>query len=215
MHIILFGAPCVGKETQAKLLSKRFNIPHISTGDMFREAIAQKTEIGLKVKEILDSGKLVPDDLTNALVNSVIKSPKCANGFILDGYPRTINQAMILENLFKELNLNKIFILDIEANEDEIVRRLSNRRICKNCGALFTLLNNELPKKCSTCGIDDTLIQRDDDKEEVIRKRLAVYSEWTLPVLDYYKDKHTLIKIDGIGEIEEVNLRILNAINKV
>lgn len=215
MYIIFFGPPGVGKGTQAKILSKNYQIPHISTGDMLREAIANKTELGLKAKSVVDQGFLVPDNIMIGIIRETLTSEKCRKGFILDGYPRNIEQAKELDNLFVELHLyNKIIIL-MDLNEDEIIRRLSNRRNCRNCGSLFNLLTDNIDQTCPECKSLGTIYQRDDDKEDVIRKRLSVYKEFTFPLKKYYQDNSHLVIIDGFGEIEEIGERISSAIVKL
>ncbi len=216
MHLILFGPPGAGKGTQAKILSEKFNIPHISTGDMLREAVANQTELGLKAKSIMESGKLVPDDVMIGIVKETLKSNKCKNGFILDGFPRTVEQARALEQIFNELKIDDVIILDFNLNEEEIIKRVTNRRQCRNCGSLFNLLYDKIDDVCPICGASNTIYQRDDDKEEVIRKRVNVYKEATLPVKNYYKEKNAcFISIDGYGEIEQITNTILEKLEKI
>ncbi|MBU2445442.1 MAG: adenylate kinase [Bacteroidetes bacterium] len=212
MYIIFFGPPGVGKGTQAKILSKNFQIPHISTGDMLREAVAKKTELGLKAKSIMDQGMLVPDDLMIEIVRETLSSEKCSKGFILDGFPRNIEQAEELDSLFTELHLTNIIIILMELDEDEIIRRLSNRRNCSNCGSLFNLLADNINNECPNCKSIGTIYQRDDDKEEVIRKRLSIYKESTFPLKKYYQNNSHLIIINGSGEIEKVSVEIAAAL---
>lgn len=212
MYIIFFGPPGVGKGTQAKILSKNFQIPHISTGDMLREAVAKKTELGLKAKSIMDKGMLVPDDLMIEIVRETLSSEKCSKGFILDGFPRNIEQAEELDSLFTELHLTNIIIILMELDEDEIIRRLSNRRNCSNCGSLFNLLADNINNECPNCKSIGTIYQRDDDKEEVIRKRLSIYKESTFPLKKYYQNNSHLIIINGSGEIEKVSVEIAAAL---
>lgn len=212
MYIIFFGPPGVGKGTQAKILSKNFQIPHISTGDMLREAVAKKTELGLKANSIMDQGMLVPDDLMIEIVRETLSSEKCSKGFILDGFPRNIEQARELDSLFTELHLTNIIIILMELDEDEIIRRLSNRRNCSNCGSLFNLLADNINNECPNCKSIGTIYQRDDDKEEVIRKRLSIYKESTFPLKKYYQNNSHLIIINGSGEIEKVSVEIAAAL---
>ncbi len=214
MYIILFGPPGVGKGTQAKILSEKYNIPHISTGDILREAIANKTELGLRAREIMDAGKLVSDDIMIEIMKETLASPKCANGFILDGYPRTIFQAEELDKIFSELGISNGFIIYIDVKDEEIIRRLSNRRNCKNCGSLYNLLYDKINNRCPKCGANDSIYQREDDKEEVIKKRLAIYKESTLPIKDYYQKKSHLISINGNGDINKITEKILEVINR-
>ncbi len=214
MRLILFGPPGAGKGTQAKILSEKFNIPHISTGDMLREAVANKTELGLKAKGIMEAGQLVPDDIMIGIVKETLKSIKCKNGFILDGFPRTVEQAKALDKIFSDLNINDVIIIDFNLNEEEIIRRVTNRRSCKVCGALFNLLTDKNGSDCPKCGSLNSIYQRDDDKEEVVRKRLEVYKISTLPVKNYYKVNNSrFVSIDGFGEIEEITNKILEKIS--
>jgi adenylate kinase len=216
MHLILFGPPGAGKGTQAKILSEKFNIPHISTGDMLREAVANQTELGKKAKAIMEAGQLVPDDIMIGIVRETLKSNKCKNGFILDGFPRTVEQAKALDELFQEMNINDVVILDFNLDEEEIIKRVTNRRQCRNCGSLFNLLYDKIDNVCPVCGSIGTIYQRDDDKEEVIRKRISVYKQATLPVKNYYKSQNAcFISIDGYGEIDQITNTILEKLEKI
>ena len=200
MNIVLLGSPGVGKGTYAKRISKIYNIPQISTGDMFREAIKNKTEIGLKAKEYMDKGELVPDDITIGIVEERLKKDDCKNGFMLDGFPRTIAQA---EALDKIIVIDKV--LDFTASDEVIIDRLSGRRVCRNCGAIYHI-RNIVPKVegvCDNCGGE--LYQRDDDKPESVKKRLDVYKKQTAPLIDYYKEKELLADIDANRPIEQVD----------
>lgn len=214
MQIILFGSPGVGKGTQAKLLSDQYNIPHISTGDILRKAVRDKTELGLKAAEIMNRGELVPDEIMIGIIKEVLKSDQCKNGFILDGFPRTTVQAEALDKLFNELGMNDVLLIHITADEEEIIRRLNGRRACKVCGNIFTLQEIEGLNKCPKCGAENSFYLRDDDKEDVIRKRLKVYDTDTKPVLGYYKEKGKVVTINGLGTIEEVNKEIIEAVKK-
>ncbi len=216
MHLILFGPPGAGKGTQAKILSEKFNIPHISTGDMLREAVENKTELGLRAKSIMESGQLVPDDVMIGIIRDTLSSEKCKNGFILDGFPRTVEQAKALDQMFQNMNINDVVILEFDIDEEEIIKRVTNRRSCKNCGALFNLLYDKLENICPKCGANGTIYQREDDTEEVIRKRIEVYKTSTYPVKNYYREnRHYFISIDGEGQIEQITEKILNQLNKV
>jgi adenylate kinase len=212
MRLILFGPPGVGKGTQAQILSQTFNIPHISTGDILRDAVNNKTELGLKAKSYMDKGELVPDDVMIGIVKEVLSSERCKNGFILDGFPRTIKQAEALEQIFNELNIKLDYVISLEVDDDEIIKRLTNRRVCKNCGAVYNLLIDKIPEdsKCPRCGGE--LYQRSDDNPEVIKNRLKVYRESTQIVLDYYAKRGILRKIGGLGEINQVTKKILESI---
>ncbi|WP_337872746.1 adenylate kinase [Ignavibacterium sp.] len=214
MQIILFGSPGVGKGTQAKLLSEQFNIPHISTGDILRKAVQDRTELGIKAAEIMNRGELVPDDIMIGIIKDVLKSDRCKNGFILDGFPRTTVQAEALDRLFSELNLNDVILVHITADEEEIIKRLNGRRACKVCGSIFTLSEIEGLSECPKCGAKDSFYLRDDDKEDVIRKRLKIYETNTKPVLGYYEAKGKVVTIDGFGSIEEVNKDLTEVLKK-
>lgn len=214
MRLILFGSPGVGKGTQAKILSEKYNIPHISTGDILRKAVNEKTQLGLKAGTIMERGELVPDDLMIGLIKETLTSDFCTNGFILDGFPRTTIQAEALDKLFNELNINNVILLNITADEEEIVSRLSNRRACKVCGTIFVLKEIEGLDKCPKCGAEDSFYQRNDDTESIIRRRLNVFNENTKPVLGYYKSQGKAITINGIGSIDEVNKEIISTLEK-
>jgi len=209
MRIILFGSPGVGKGTQAKILSERLNIPHISTGDILRSAIDKKTQLGLEAKKLMDKGELVPDDIMIGIIRDTLQEERCANGYILDGFPRTIAQAKELDDLLIELNMNGKKIIVITADEEEIIRRLTNRRACKVCNHIFVLNEIEGRDTCPNCGAKDSFYQRSDDKEEVIRKRLEVFKNTTKPVLNYYEKNNKVIYVNGFGSIEEVAQRIM------
>ena len=209
MRIILFGAPGVGKGTQAKILSSKLNIPHISTGDILRSAIEKKTPLGLEAKKIMDRGELVPDNIMAGIIRDTLKEESNKNGFILDGFPRTVAQAKGLDKLLTELNMSQKKIISITANEEEIIKRLTTRRACKNCKQIFSLEEIENSDSCPNCGAKDSFYQRSDDKEEVIRKRLEVFNTSTKPVLDYYGENNNVIYVDGIGKVEEISQRIM------
>jgi len=212
MRIILFGAPGVGKGTQAKILSTKLNIPHISTGDILRDAIEMKTPLGMEAKKLMDKGELVPDDIMVGIIRETLKGEKSKNGFILDGFPRTVAQAKELDKLLNELNMHQKKIVAITADEEEIVKRLTNRKACKNCNYILAL-DETKDNNCPNCGAKDSLYQRSDDKEEVIKKRLFIFNSTTKPVLNYYELYSNVIYINGIGHVEEVNQRILSRLN--
>jgi adenylate kinase len=212
MRIILFGSPGVGKGTQAKILSSKFNIPHISTGDILRKAVKEHTPLGLKAQSILKSGELVPDDIMIGLIKDTLQQPQCKEGFILDGFPRTTAQAAALDNMFKDLNINNVILLAITADEEALVQRLTNRRVCKSCGNLFTLNDIEGKTKCPACNAENSFYQRDDDTEKVIRNRMEVYRNTTKPVLDYYEGNRKVIYINGSDPVENVTENILSEI---
>jgi len=209
MYIILFGAPGAGKGTQAKILSSKLNIPHISTGDILRSAIEKKTQLGLEAKKIMDKGELVPDNIMVGIIRDTLKEERNKSGFILDGFPRTVAQARDLDKLLSELGMNQKKVVSITTNEGEIIKRLTSRRACKNCKQIYSLEEIENSDSCPNCGAKDSFYQRSDDKEEVIRKRLEVFNTTTKPVLDYYSENENVIYIDGIGKVEEISQNIL------
>lgn len=213
MRIILFGSPGVGKGTQAKIISEIFNIPHISTGDILRKAVQDKTELGLKAAEIMNRGELVPDDVMIGIIRYVLNSDVCKNGFILDGFPRTTIQAEALDSLFEELNIKDAFLVHITAEEEEIIRRLNGRRACRNCGSILMQIELDGTDICPKCGTKGSLYLREDDREDVIRNRLKIYETNTKPVLNYYDSKGKAITVNGLGTIEEVNRDLVNAID--
>ena len=214
MQIIIFGPPGVGKGTQAKLLAEKISAKHISTGDILRNAVKNETEIGLKAKEIMERGELVPDEIMGLLVEEAIASA-ADKGFILDGFPRTINQAKILEPILDNLSDDKIFFIRLKADPDIIVARLSSRRVCRNCGYIINLKLNDDLSTCPNCKASDSFYKREDDDESVIRNRLKVYEENTVPVLDYYKDKVEIISVDGTNSVEEISQEILSLLAQV
>ena len=213
MHLILFGAPGVGKGTQAKLISKHFHIPQISTGDMLRDAVRAKTELGKKANLLMNEGKLVPDEIMLALIEERISKPDCDNGFILDGFPRTIAQAEGLDGLFAGLGLSDIICIEISVPEAEIIRRLISRRLCEKCGTDYNMITNPPPADmaCVKCG--GRIIQRKDDNEETINKRLSVYLSQTAPLRDYYLNKGNFYSVDGLKPIEGVSADIFKILS--
>lgn len=208
MRLIIFGAPGVGKGTQAKILAGKLNIAHISTGDILRNAIKNGTEVGLKAKEIINRGELVPDDVMGEIVKETLQKDSTKNGYILDGFPRTIEQAKILTNILKGLKQDQPTLLILDSDDQIIVDRLSQRRVCTSCGFIVNL-NDFQGDTCPNCGNKNTFVKRDDDNEEVITKRLKIYHEATQPVVDYYQDKTKTIKIDGTREIEAITEDIM------
>lgn len=209
MHIIIFGAPGVGKGTQAKILAVKLGIAHISTGDILREAIKKETDLGKKAKEIVESGGLVPDEIMAGMIKDVLLDKRCKNGFILDGFPRTIQQAYILNKILSELNFEKTILIKLDAKDEIIISRLSNRLVCSKCGNI--IVNTEYTENypCPVCKSLNSYIKRKDDDEEVVRRRLKVYHETTAPVFEFYQDKATIIEIDGSQEIDYVTSNIL------
>lgn len=215
MRLLLFGPPGVGKGTQAKLLAVEYGIPHISTGDMLRAAVAEGTELGKQAKAIMDSGRLVPDGIMIGIVREVLGSPATARGFILDGFPRTIAQAEALTEMFDQLGFRDVRVVVLEVSDDEIVKRLSSRYVCTNDGKIFNALIDKLTLStpCPQCG--GKLIQRDDDKESTIRERLRVYHSQTAPVIRYYGERGVTIAVDGGKPVEEVNRQIRDLLGMV
>ena len=210
MKIILLGAPGAGKGTQAEQISSRLNVPAISTGFIIRQAMADKTEVGILAKDFIDKGQLLPDDVVIKLLLERIKSDDCKNGYILDGFPRTISQAIIMEELPIEIDV----ALEIDVDEEIIVDRLSGRRVCRKCGATYHVSNNPSKKEgiCDECG--GALEMRKDDVPEVIRHRLEVYNEQTKPLKDFYKERDLLVTVKGCDEVDETKDAILKALRE-
>ena len=204
MKIIMLGAPGAGKGTQAKKIADKYSIPHISTGDIFRANIKEGTELGQKAKGYMDQGLLVPDELVVDLVVDRVKKEDCKNGYVLDGFPRTIPQAESLDAALAELNEKIDYALNIDVPDDNIINRMSGRRACVSCGATYHIVNipSKVEGKCDRCGGD--LILRDDDKPETVKKRLDVYHDQTKPLIDYYSKQNVLKDVDGTMEMEEV-----------
>lgn len=204
MHLILFGAPGVGKGTQAKLISEKYNVPQISTGDMLREAVKAETDLGKKASELMNAGKLVPDEIMLALIKDRISRADCREGFILDGFPRTITQAEGLDILFTTLSLPNITCIEISVPDDEIINRLVSRRLCEKCGTDYNLITNPPPQDMLCLKCAGNIVQRKDDNEETISNRLKVYLAQTAPLRDYYENKGEFHSIDGLRGINEV-----------
>ncbi len=213
MRIILLGAPGAGKGTQAATLHEQLNAPHIATGDLFRAALSQGTPLGLEAKSYMDRGELVPDDVTVRMLLERISQPDAADGYILDGFPRSLAQAEALDEALKSRNETVDKVLLVDVSEDELVRRLSGRWICRACQTPYHAVNNP-PKTEGVCDTDGgELYQRDDDKPETVRNRLGVYRDQTAPLIDYYKAQEILTSINGEQEIEGVRNDLLAAIN--
>ncbi len=203
MKLILLGAPGAGKGTQAKMLAKKYGIPHISTGDIFRANIKNATELGKKAKEYMDQGLLVPDELVVALVADRLQEEDAQKGFILDGFPRTIPQAEHLDKTLLEMGTKIDKVIDVDCPDENIVQRLSGRRACIKCGGTYHLEHLK-PKKegiCDVCASE--LVLRDDDKPETVIKRLQIYHEQTQPLIDYYNTQGVLVSVDGKLPIED------------
>lgn len=204
MKIVMLGAPGAGKGTQAKMLAAKYEIPHISTGDIFRANIKNGTELGRKAKEYMDQGLLVPDELTLDLVMDRFKKDDCKKGYILDGFPRTIPQAEALDAALRELGDQLDYAVDVDVPDENIVTRMSGRRACTGCGATYHVVFNPSRKGevCQECG--ETLVLRDDDKPETVQKRLDVYHDQTQPLIDYYKKQGILKTVDGTQKMDDV-----------
>lgn len=204
MKLVLLGPPGAGKGTQAAEIVKKYNVPHISTGDIFRKNISEGTELGTKAKEYMDKGLLVPDDLVVAIVKDRLSESDCKEGFLLDGFPRTVDQADSLDTELKNLDYSLDKVLNIYVDKNALIERAVGRRICKSCGATYHISFNK-PKeegKCDLCGGE--LFQRSDDTEETVAKRIGVYLEQTEPLIDYYNNKGILANIDGDQDINKV-----------
>ena len=214
MKIIMLGAPGAGKGTQAKQIADKYSIPHISTGDIFRANIKNNTELGQKAKAYMDKGELVPDELTLDLIMDRFKQPDCENGYVLDGFPRTIPQAESLTKALSERGEAVDYAVNVDVPDENIINRMSGRRACLNCGATYHIVYNPSKKEgiCDTCG--QQLVLRDDDKPETVKKRLSVYHDQTQPLIDYYKNEGILAEVDGTKDMEEVFEDIVKILGK-
>jgi adenylate kinase len=212
--MILFGPPGSGKGTQAKLLAEKFHIPHISTGDLLREAVTKKSPLGMQAKGFLDAGMLVPDDVMIGLIREVVTTGSGKNGFILDGFPRTIPQAEELDKLFNELHLRLDGVISLRVEHDEVIRRLTDRTVCRSCGRIFNSaqLQRDATNKCPNCGGE--LYQRSDDTFETAHKRLDIYVKETKPIKEYYRQSGRFIQIDGMRDINDVYREMVTIFQK-
>ncbi len=212
---ILFGPPGSGKGTQGKLVSQELKIPHIATGDIMRDAVRRGTELGKKVEDYLTKGMLVPDEIVIRIIEERLKNDDTKNGFILDGFPRTIPQAEALEELFKKLGITKYKVIYIDVPDDEIVKRIAGRRTCPSCQRTYNIYF-EPPKEdeiCDLCG--EKLYIREDDTEEKVKRRLDVYRENTLPLILYYEKKGVIVKVNGVGHINSIKREIIEKIENM
>ena len=208
MNIILLGPPGAGKGTQAKMLVDEYKIPQISTGDILRAAVKEGTQLGKEAKKCMDKGELVPDSVVIGIVEERIQEPDCDNGYMLDGFPRTVPQAEALDGMLANLNSKIDHVVSIDVDKEELVKRLTGRRTCRECGAGFHVMFDP-PKQegvCDKCGGE--LYQRDDDNVETVSSRLEVYEAQTLPLIDYYQGQGKVRSIDGVGEIKDIYNRV-------
>ncbi len=210
MKIIMLGAPGAGKGTQAKMIADKYSLPHISTGDIFRANIKNGTELGMEAKKYMDQGLLVPDELTVKILLDRVENEDCKNGYVLDGFPRTIPQATVLENALNERNEKIDYAIDVAVPDENIINRMSGRRACLACGATFHIAH--VPPKtegiCDRCGGE--LILRDDDKPETVKNRLHVYHEQTQPLIEFYSERNVLKTVDGTIDMQDVFAAIVN-----
>lgn len=214
LRAVLLGPPGAGKGTQAVRLVEKYEIPHISTGDIFRKNIKEGTELGKKAQEYMNAGALVPDELVVDLVKDRLQQDDCKNGFLLDGFPRTIFQAEKLDEFLSESNLKMDIVINLKVEKEALIKRLTGRRVCKDCGASYHIVNIP-PKKegvCDICGGE--LIQRKDDNIETVDNRINVYEEQTAPLIGYYKEAGSLVDFDGEASLDEVFDAIVQAIGE-
>ncbi|MEU0006476.1 adenylate kinase [Streptomyces sp. NPDC006314] len=215
MRIVLVGPPGAGKGTQAVRLAEKLAVPHISTGDLFRANISQQTELGKLAKSYMDAGNLVPDEVTIAMAKDRMEQPDAENGFLLDGFPRNVSQAQALDELLETEAITLDAVLDLEVPEDEVVKRIAGRRICRNDSSHVFHVTYSPPKQedvCDVCGGE--LYQRDDDSEGTVRKRLEVYHTQTEPIIDYYKAQGLVVTISSLGPVDEITQRALEALKR-
>lgn len=215
MRIVLVGPPGAGKGTQAQFLAAHFNIPHISTGDIFRSNLKGGTALGLEAKKYMDKGELVPDSVTNDMIRDRLSQGDVANGFLLDGYPRNVAQAEVLRASLAQNNAKLDAALELNVDNDEIITRLSGRRTCSNCGKVWHVVYEKPAKDgiCDSC--QGQLIQREDDRAEVIARRLEVYEEQTTPIISFYRNEGLLITVTAVGSVPEITNRCIAALTRI
>lgn len=213
MNLMLFGAPGAGKGTQAKFLIEKYNIPQISTGDILRAAIADKTDMGMEAKKFMDAGELVPDSTIIGIIKDRLKESDCKNGFILDGFPRTLAQATALDELMSNMKISLDKVISLNVPDELIVGRITGRRVCSKCGASFHIEFNPSKKDgvCDYCNSE--LILRKDDNEETVKNRLETYHSQTSPLIDFYKNLGLFTELDGTKEVEEVTKDMIKALS--
>jgi adenylate kinase len=210
VRLLVFGRQGAGKGTQAVRLAERYGVPHISTGDMLRAAVKEGTEFGLQAKAIMDAGQLVSDDVMLGIISERLAQGDAARGWLLDGFPRTVQQAKDLAALVGDGGID--LAVDLDVAEDVVVERISSRRVCGNCGAIYsTTAPPTDPWTCDKCGGD--VVQRDDDTEDAVRKRLAIYAEQTVPAVAWFGEQGLLVTVDGVGDVDEVAQRLADAID--
>lgn len=214
MRLILLGPPGVGKGTQASRIIEKYDIPHISSGDMFRTNIKEGTELGVSAKEYMDKGLLVPDELVISMVMDRLSQDDCKDGFLLDGFPRTIDQGKELDKGLEKLGVKLDKVINIQADKDILIERITGRRVCEKCGATYHIKYNP-PKVEGVCDIDGgKLYQREDDTVETVTTRIEVYYEQTEPLIDYYRKKNLILDVDGTREIQEIFETIVNSLSE-
>jgi adenylate kinase len=215
MRLLLLGPPGAGKGTQAERIAAQYRIPHLSTGDMLREAVAADTEVGRQAKSIMDAGRLVPDDVMIRLVAERIAQPDCASGFILDGFPRTLAQAEALDRLLQERGLELDLVLEIAVDDEALIERISGRFACARCGAGYhdRFKQPEVPGVCDACGSRE-FVRREDDNAETVRARLEAYHAQTAPLLPYYRERSLLSVVDGMAAIDQVTAQVIEKLDR-
>jgi len=212
MRLVMLGLPAAGKGTQGRLISEQYRIPHVSTGSMFRGAMRSNTKLGRQARRYIDAGELVPDALAIAIVKERLAQPDCRRGFLLDGFPRTVQQAESLDNALSEINMDVDAAVNIQISEAEAIRRIANRRVCSQCGSTTRVVGNK-QAVCTEC--NGPLLQRPDDNEETARNRLLVYLAQTQPVVDYYRQRGNLVPVNGLQPVEKVYQQIIQRLKRM